>query len=90
MALSLGIKRGEELFIGDTRYVLTDILSPHSFVLKCACVEFEISDAEAVEVEPEVWISAGRGGHYTLARVVIDAPRRIRILRGEHYHNGVS
>ena len=51
---------------------------------------YTISDEELTEMRevPEVFLSSGGRIQAGLARVTIDAPREIAVLRGENYRQG--
>jgi len=90
MALSLGLARNRGVYFNDTLMTVERIVSGKLFYVRVhgACIdkEFEITDKEAIEVCPQVRISAGLDGTNELARLVINAPRSITILRDTLYN----
>lgn len=89
MALTLGIRTGKDFFIGDCRVKIMEIVSSTKFRIQYgaagALKTAEISDEESVGLAENIRLSAGLHGTNELARVVIDAPRDIKILRGFIY-----
>lgn len=88
MPLVISMRVGETFYASDagaapTSAKLTRIDSPSQFVLMTADGrEHDISDVRGTEVLPDVVVSAGREGHTGVARLAIQAPRRIKITRG--------
>lgn len=87
MALIIGIPEKGDFYVGEQRFVLEEILSSSSFRIRLedGGKEFHITDRRAQEVFPEVFVSAGSKSSSGFAKIVIDAPLSIRILRGEVY-----
>jgi sRNA-binding carbon storage regulator CsrA len=87
MALILSMKAGEDFYVGDACVSVRRITSPTSFVLRRASdgAVFTVDDKKAAEILPNVFVSAGHHAHEGTARVAIDAPRELRILRGVSY-----
>lgn len=85
--LVLAIAEGGDFYVGHERFVVTQISSPKDFTVTRAGdgVSFDIVASRAAEVLPEVTVCAGTRGQGDLARVGIEADRRHRILRGDHY-----
>lgn len=95
MPLVLSLKKGQDFFVGDERFVVEEVDNPSTFKLRHAqkwrignvlCNRsrtFDITDAHATEVLPDVFVSAGDNPPTAMARVVINAPPEIFILRGE-------
>ncbi len=84
MALVLSLRTNEDFFVQAAQFIIQNITSV-SFELKRVQDNkvFEIDNRKMVEIYPEVMVSHG---HYTqegVARVVLEAPRRIIIMRGE-------
>jgi hypothetical protein len=94
MPLVLSLRQSDDMFIGDQQFEVTRIYNETSFTLtrreENADDEksFEISEREAVEVLPNVFVSAGDLFQRGIIRAVIDAPRSIMILRGDNYRDG--
>jgi hypothetical protein len=85
MALVLMLREGEDFFIGGQRVVLEKIDSQSAFVLyrDADGKRFSIQEGRATELFKGVMVSAGARGQLGLARVSIEAPRSIMIVRGE-------
>lgn len=92
MALILSLRKGDDFFVDDARVIVTDVKGPNDFTL---CdeenqEEFHITDLESKEVREHVYVSAGDYLSSGQVRLVIEAPRSIRILRGDKYRESVS
>jgi sRNA-binding carbon storage regulator CsrA len=92
MPLVLSLRTGQDFYVGDVQVVVGEILGKSRLkvrVPKSGRV-YEISDEEAVELreKPDVFLSAGDRATTGVARVAIDAPREVTILRGESYRSG--
>lgn len=85
--LVIGVKLGESFYIDDVPVHVTRIESDNRFFVKVdkSDEELEITDEESVEVLPNVRLSTGRKGSEDLARVVVQAPKSITILREALY-----
>ena len=94
--LSLGLREGESFYVladdkpskRDTRFVIESIHGPTKFELKKMGNPIQvmvISDRRSVEIVNNVRVSSGVGGvdrsGDMIAKVAIQAPKRIRILR---------
>lgn len=91
MALTLGVKVGSVLYIEDTP-VTVDSIKENEVVLSCEGVKTTIKNDVFSTVLPDVNMTVERIGwesqnqtQYEMARIVIDAPRSIKILRAELY-----
>jgi hypothetical protein len=82
MALIIGVPMGKDFYVGETRIEVIDITDELNYRLRVGSQEFDISDDCSVEVLPEVLISAGKRGGSDIARIAIQAPKRIPIRRG--------
>jgi sRNA-binding carbon storage regulator CsrA len=99
--LVLSVKEGQDFFIGDERFVLDKILGIGRFrlshkqqhklgsnVVVCkAGTSFTITDEHATEILDEVFVSAGSPHTMGTARVAIEAPSEILVLRGDKKRN---
>jgi len=85
--LVLSLAPGQDFFVDDDRLVVGPLLGKSRFevTVEKTGVTHQITDEEAAEVLPDVFLSAGRGPAASLARVVVDAPQQIIILRGDKY-----
>ena len=89
MALVLSLRKGDDFYVGDERFVVLAIHSPTAFSLmhERSKNTFQIGDAKAIEVYPSVFVSAGEKPEAMIARVAIDAPRSLLIVRGDKRRN---
>jgi hypothetical protein len=99
MALVLTLKEGQDFFVEEVRFVVEEVLGPLRFRLSYMREvspgeinvtqprSVEITDARATEVLPDVLVSAGWNAPSAKARVVIEAPAQILILRGDTKRN---
>jgi hypothetical protein len=85
MPLVLQLVPGDDFYIGEQRYLLIDIASSGAFTIEreADSKKFELVDGHPVLLEPEVYASVGTRGQANLARVCIDAPAALRVLRGD-------
>jgi len=90
MALTLGLNKGEPLFIimsENTRAIrvaIVEVLTPTKFIMSVLGLPVIITEDKAEQILPKVYISAGVGTT-TLARVAITAPRDIKVYRESVY-----
>lgn len=83
MPLILSLKEGDTFTIDGRECVVEKILPNRHFVVHHVATDtrFEIVMDRMSEVEPDVFVSSGdRAGQHT-ARVVVDAPRSIRVKK---------
>lgn len=84
LIITLGID--EDVFIADDRIVVKEIYGDGDIDIEANGEPMQIGDAEMSEVFPDVMMSAGLlANHPNFIRLVIDAPREKRILRGDKY-----
>jgi len=90
MALSLSMRKNEDVLIGEQSFIVSEVLGGGRFFLQNSETgkSFEITELEAVEVMSDVFVSAGEYDSDLQVRVVIDAPREVFILRGEAARRG--
>lgn len=90
MALVLSLRQGEDFYVEDERFIVVEIFGPSRFQLKDAETGsiHEVTDEERVEILDDVFVSAGDRTQMGVARIAIEAPREIMILRGEKYREG--
>ena len=83
MALILSLRQGEDFYLDEERVRVKKVYSNRHFVLETPDgTHHEIVQDRMTEVQKDVFVSSGDRGYSGIARVVIDAPRRIEILRG--------
>lgn len=89
MPLVISLRTEQDFYVGNEQFVIGAIHSPRSFqVIHAASGKvFEIDDSRAVEVLPDVLLSSGDQGLPNTARLVINAPRNILVIRGDAYRN---
>ena len=87
MALVLSLREGQDFYLDDAQVLVTrvDGLMHFQLMLASSGQSFVITDAESVEIMPDVFVSAGDRPQRGIARVAIDAPREIRITRGDRW-----
>lgn len=85
MALVLGLRVGQVFYADAERFELTRLLQGNAFELSRPSTgeRFVITSDESVEVCPDVCVSAGEAQQRGVARLAIEAPREIRLTRGE-------
>ncbi len=90
MALVLGVKENLSFYVADTQVIVTQIITSTKFkITVCAPGMYHvytITDQRALEILPKVMVSAGSNTSLSMVKVVIEAPRNIKILRDSLYH----
>jgi sRNA-binding carbon storage regulator CsrA len=91
MPLVLSLRTGDDFFVGDQHVVIGEVLNEGRFEMTVMSSgrHYLVSDEQAVELEEiaDVFISSGDRPQHGVARVAIDAPRSIPVLRGEAARN---
>ena len=83
MALILSLRRDEDFYVDDAQVFVNEIHSDQHFVLETPDgTHWEIVQDRMSEILPNVFVSSGISKNSEVARVVLDAPREILILRG--------
>lgn len=87
MALVFQLIKGEDFYINHEQVVVQEIVSPAEFVLLRARdgAVIRVREGRSVEIFKGVFISVGARGQPDAARVSIEAPRNVLLLRGENY-----
>lgn len=85
MALVLSLKEGQDFYVGDEQFVVDRVDGESQFTLIRTedGRRFAITDEASSEVAEDVFVSAGDRSPALLARVSIEAPPDILILRGD-------
>lgn len=84
--LSLGLATLSNFYVGGEKFCVSKIYGPMSFrITDNEGTDYEITDNSSVEIMPEVFVSAGLDGTKKIARLAIEAPKRIEILRPKVY-----
>jgi hypothetical protein len=84
----------DDFYVGDVRVSLVKVTTPTKFTLHVEMpgmnYRYEVTDRHATEIMPEVKVAAGRAtdASRSVVRIVVDAPRHIRVLRGKLYREG--
>lgn len=91
MALVFALKRREDFYVRDKRYVLNDIFSnTHARIEMPDGKIIDVFAESAVEIEPEVLVQVGSRSETSLARIAIKAPRDVPILNGKRYRENIA
>lgn len=91
MALILTMRKGECFYVEDSRVEVTSVEGDDHFVLRDdKGREYDITDDKMTEIMPNVLVSVGSRGTEGTARVAIEAPRTIMILREQNYLRGLN
>jgi hypothetical protein len=87
MALVLSLRAGQDFYVDDERVIVERVHGHSRFDLVVASSgkRCRVTDAEAAEIMEDVFVSAGDRPQAGFARVAIDAPADVLILRGERY-----
>jgi hypothetical protein len=90
VALVLMLREGEDFYVARHRVVLQKIASSNAFTLlrETDKAVISVTEGKSVELFKNVFASVGARGQLGLARVAIEAPRKITILRGDVYRRG--
>lgn len=87
MPLVLRLKPGQDFFVGAERYTVNRLLTGAEFEILSTSTgrAYLITEEEATELKevPEAFVSSGGHAHSGIAKIAIDAPRAIVILRGQ-------
>lgn len=96
MSLVIGRWEGQDVFVGDLRVMVTEVIDKHSYVITVygsVKAKHLITAGSSIAVGyvdgALIHFSCGSRGSSTLARVMVSAPRRIRVLRGELYRQNL-
>ncbi len=92
MPLVMSMRAGQDFYVGDDRVVMGAVrgkLGFDVFVEKSGSTH-HITEDEAAEILLDVFVSAGPRPVSGSARVVIEAPPEITILRGDRYREALQ
>lgn len=83
MPLVLEARAGQRIFIGEEVITVTSVTENNFSIDNGNGVEQTVTDEKCVEIFKDVFISSGTRGAQDrlLAKLVIDAPRHIKVLR---------
>lgn len=92
MPLVLSLKKGQDFYIGDERFLIDEVYSETHFRVRRERTDkmFEITDTRATEIMPDVFVSAGERPQPLMARIAIEAPPNVLVLRGDKFRNPPS
>ena len=87
MTLVLSLRKGQDFYVDDEQIVVESIRGKQSFDVKVVSTGkvHTITDEQATEVVPDVFLSSGGRAQGGLARIAIEAPPDVLILRGTKY-----
>ena len=87
MTLVLSLRRGQDFYVGDQQIEVETIRGKQSFDVRVVATGrvHTITDERATEVLPDVFPSSGGRAQEGLARIAIEAPPDVLILRGAKY-----
>lgn len=90
MPLVLSMRETHDFYVAAEQLVVDVIHDDASFTLRLVSTgkKFLVSDQDATEVLPDVFVSSGGFQNGGLVRVAIEAPHSIFILRGDLYRSG--
>ena len=90
MPLVLSLRTGQDFYVGDEQLIVQTVRGSTCFDVRVASTGkvHEITNSQAAEVLDDVFVSAGDRPQPGLARVAIEAPSYLLILRGEKYRTG--
>jgi hypothetical protein len=89
MPLVLSLKMGDDFYVGDRQFLVSEVSSETEFKIKDVSTGkvHTITDERSTEILQDVQVSAGDKPTALLARVAIDAPREMLVLRGDKFRN---
>lgn len=87
MPLVMTVRPGDEFYVGDQPFAVTRIDAPRRVYVqkKGDDTVFELTDTRATEVLPGITMAVGLRTQPAMARITIEAPRNVLILRAENY-----
>ncbi len=88
MALILGIREGRSFYLGNLKVSLEKIQTPHrAKVMVHGSINqiMTLGPNNRTELVPGVYASIGTDSTIEMAKIVIEAPRHIKILRDSLY-----
>lgn len=88
MALVIAMQEGRSFFVGDRKVTVERIETPTRVKLRihgAMDALVSITDTNRVEVYDGVYVMVGLGTTVSLAKIAIEAPRNVRILRDSLY-----
>ena len=88
MGLVLSLKRGQDFYVRDTRVVVGAVNDDgFTLLIQAGDVRVKVTREFAVELFPEVMVSASQHVDPGVAKIVIEAPRTIGVILGSRYRD---
>jgi hypothetical protein len=89
MPLVLSLKAGEDFYLDDDQFVVEEVSSAVEFTVRDAVSGkcYRVTDTRATEIRPNVFVSAGEKPQALVARLTIEAPRSVLVVRGDKKRN---
>lgn len=89
MPLVLTLRRDEDFFVDDSRYILVAIVSDKHVRFRRASDSklFDVVSGEMTELDDDVLVTLGDRMTTKAARVAVEAPRKRLILTGIRYRD---
>lgn len=81
MALSIGVRKDQQIRIGQEILTITDIQNRREIYISIAGREFKLTETQSQEIAPQVRASVGSRPDQQYARIAFEAPRHIAINR---------
>lgn len=89
MALVLAMQEGRSFYVDNTRVEIERISAPGTVKVKVVGPAmdqvYNVTDTQRVEILPDVYAQLGLGSSATMIKIVLEAPKRKRILRDSLY-----
>jgi len=87
MTLALSLRPGQDFYVGDEQFVIESLKGRHTFEVRAVTTGkvHLITEERAIEVLADVFLSSGGQAKAGLARIAIEAPPEVLILRGNRY-----
>lgn len=86
MSLVLSIRKGEDFFVGDDRFIMTARDANNNVVLHNDTLgDVFINPDFSVEVQPDVKLTVSLAVEDNVTRVMVTAPRKIAVMLGRRY-----
>ena len=92
MPLVLSLRSGQDFYLDDSQVIVGKIHGVTKFDVTVAKTgkKHTITEEQATEIADDVFLSAGDNPQRGIARVAIDAPRSVKIVRGDKYRVGLE
>lgn len=85
MALILSLKEGDRFHVGDDTITIVRVIADDHFMIETSKGDkFDITQDKMLEVFPDVFVSVAAKVPTGMARVAVEAPREMLILRDKN------